>query len=287
MSKSSLPTTRFTIRVGNADQVILTARLNKKGDVYLTTRTGAHYRNPGSSAALYTRINEVHFSIHVSRDSPEQINVITGRLRRSDGQIERSRFHTKAIKSGKAFSFFAIRRCPSLDTETFALKSQTDLTCSLGSYSPEMFSLIFGLFVGAKGVSFDASPTWLNTTQRTFGDVELILAWTFFPFPSSGDGFIRRFSTFDPNQPELLPAGITVEQAKRIIEGHTPEVCIQGFRGHCFQLLDESIRSIWPGPLPKKIEYRPEGCRLFKSGRIGSPEHIAYLKNLARPPARP
>ena len=153
---------------------------------------------------------------------------------------------------------------------------KSDVICSLGSYAPDFFTLVVGLIVGAKGKRFGLTSDWFNIGQRSIGDVELILVWTYLAIPSGGSGLIRRYSTFDPNQPEKLPDGLTVEQAKNLIAGYSPEVCIHSFRKDCFQLMDESVRTIWPGPLPEKIEYKPDALRFYKSGLFR--DYVALMK---------
>ena len=122
MAKSKEILMRFTVPAGGEEHVILTARRNpNNGDIYLTSRSGNKYRDPGKHGPHPANIQEVHITVHPSRESDENINVINSRITRTVGGPIRTRFHTGAIKSGETFSYIMARRCSDVRSPRYSL----------------------------------------------------------------------------------------------------------------------------------------------------------------------
>lgn len=279
MAGASAPRTHFIIRAAGEERLIFSAWEARSGDVYTTTKAGRKYRSPGTLPTGDPEILDVHFSIHRSLDSPTG-NLITSRIERSDNTIERAHHFTNAIKSGQSFSYLMGRRCPNLNSSTFAFTRNAGVYCSFGDYDPGNFSFLFGVFVGAGGKRFELQSDRFNVIQKTFGSVELVVAWTYLNIFSTPSGFITRISTYNPKRPDDMPEGITVKQAEQLIAGYSSQRCVTFFDKDCASMRDEYVRTFWRDIAEDDLEHVKKSCAFLKSGWRTSPEYQEYLADL-------
>jgi hypothetical protein len=238
--------TRLTVMVHNHPRSILS--INEKRDEvtlglsspYFVSKQGRlrkdGYIGPSKIIIPNTppsKVIEHRYSIHPSRESKENINVIKQTQVLETGKTNISRHYTKAIKSGDAFAYIFSRRCGVL-FDPALIPSGKFQDISLGPLDHSRYTLIYGLMVGAPNKLFNPSknhPAEINIKQQEFINVGITIVWTFLGL-ATHPSFMTAHHETEP------PAG---EREKKLMDGLSPDECVSRFTTDAIDFRDEVL----------------------------------------------
>lgn len=223
--------TRFTIVVAGQPRSLFS--IIERGDEvtigmkspYIVNRFGIADHPTETPTIEPSEVREHRFSIHPSRESTKGINVIKMTRVLANGRKDFYRHYTKAIKSGDKFALFYTRRCGRLDRPNFVPTGKFK-NVTLGTYDPEIFTLIYGIAVAAKGLKFDPDLnnfTSMNILEMDFKNIRIIVLWTFLCMPA-------RPYFFSANNLTIPDA------ADALMNGETADACRMQFAKQCVDL---------------------------------------------------
>lgn len=210
---SSKPTWRLVISKDGIPRKLLSARVNRTGDLIISLRPSPRFSStPGNSptaprdAHLHgKRVIDQRYSIHPSRESLV-INAIKQTITLEGPKYLHTRHYTRALKATNKFAPLFHKITGRLDEKSDIHTDDGTPVTSLGSFSNS--TLVFGTFVSRRERQFftnivDADD--FSVAQAVLGEFRLVVFWSFFAMGPFSSAILRHSLTISDAEcpPEL------------------------------------------------------------------------------------
>lgn len=265
---ASAPRSRITIDVDGKARSLASIIEGPRGDLTLTVKAASHYLGTDVNDRR-VRIKQQRFSIHTTDQSPKNVNIFKHTLELDDGRLLDHIHRTSAIKRDLLFAPVFVKRHPDPTSFTYDIGKDHCDNFSLGSFEPQLFTLIVGCFVGPSDKVFRTkSLIDINVEQFTYKRFRLVVMWSFVFMASSFVGKTSHFRT----EPGLYDKGT---------QGLNETACLKFFAAKAELLRLVQLIEMFNADTASTLEWFAEHhSRLFKTGHAGRElqDHIRTLK---------
>ena len=253
-------TVRFTIDVNGQPRTLFSV-VERRNDVTLVLKSAHFNARHGSAVFLEyfpsntsSKIIENRYSIHPSPSS-DSINVIKHTMVLANGDRIHNRNYTQVIKKKERFTLVYCRQCGNIALPRYAAQGKFT-NVSLGSFEPQYFTLMYGVFVGASDAEFAGQyeARILNVLQHKFDKIRIVVFWTFMNIASPPQWLTLFFSTIPPEklEPGIHDYGL----------GLAPDECGPYFGNHINTMKDHLLRP-WLQIIPQTPWLFSEALPIF------------------------
>ena len=167
-------------------------------------------------------IREQHYSVHPSPQLPTE-NVIHWTQVSEMGEAFGRMAYTRAIKAKTRFAFVHNYLIHSLrDSKPVKSNPKADVA-NIGSYNPDLFSVIYSLFVADKDRVFVGMADNFNIFQRVIGNYRVVVLWSYIRFPSYPAGVWTHLPT---RRLELIPSDEERAIMDTYMNGFDEDACV-------------------------------------------------------------
>jgi hypothetical protein len=221
----TMPNQSFTIIVGGQPRLIFWIEEGPRDDLLIILRHPRYIRLdvPGEDPPKKREIENIYFSVHPSRESKTEINVLTSNLKLDDKtQNVRALHYTEAMKQhGRAASVLIVRSS-NLDHDQF-IKNDAEGDYHSGHYDPSHFQLLYQVLVSSKDpTTVLVSNGTTNCKQVDFTEFRITVLWTFVSMGSDISGHLQFFSTLKTEDIDKLPDGDEKTSVTAVAQGFHP-----------------------------------------------------------------
>jgi hypothetical protein len=275
---SSKGVIRFAFSVADKPRLLFSLRQNASGIVTLALPRAEYYVPPAIEGKIpiggnvkKPGISQHKYSIHPSRESIENINVLHHTLV-IGREVFETRQHTKAIKEGKTFALIYCRRCPKLLIPAYNIDKTSGTIVNLASFDEINFTLFYGVYVTATDNEFVLNDPETSVHQEIHFGIRFIIVWTFLSVPAANYAGSLHGVTKPPTDPE---------QENRV-EGYSNAESIGMFKTCVVELThDLFARLEKEQELPVPVIRAMSGnAKYFRTGSRNTPEWKMYERFL-------
>jgi hypothetical protein len=231
------PATLFTIDIrGVPREIFQVQQRSENGDLTIVLRKG-RYRTDSDTYKVKSDGHEYvehRISVHSSPQSKTGINALVHTVNLKDGSEFPTRNYTRAIKATNRFACLITERCRDMNIPSHAISGTKNPLVSLGSYSADLFQLVYGIFVGRADRTFSPG-TLLDQNQIKFiqvpfihplGEYSVVVLWSFIGLPSNGSSNYTSFKTARPEDIETITDPGLQQYLRDAADGYDEEGCL-------------------------------------------------------------
>lgn len=272
MSKSHL---RLTIETEAGPRLLLSIAERKQGDLVLDFKPSPYGREIGSRR-LTGQIASQKFSVHCTPNAADG-NTITHTTVFRDGTSTKHHHFSRAIKQTNSFAPIFVRRFYNLASgDTLTHNSKAEVFC-LGEMQASHFTLMLGVFVGARDRPFEApDDDRISVYQKPFGMFRVVVLWSFFPLPSDETSESAIIMTLPPGTADKS----LYERSFETMEGYSEQECVGFFYNITGGLLSSFVLMGGigpPTPLSKAMVKEAQFCKI---AHVDGEHCRAFAKNV-------
>jgi hypothetical protein len=214
-------TIRYGVRVAGGFRTLFTVIEKPSGELIIPIK-GAERFGPDWGSGK--KVLEQRYSIHPSPKSAE-FNVLKQTINLEGRESISTVALTDAVKAKRGFSILFTRRCQTFADSPPEAINPKQPTYALAEFDPAMFNLIHAIFVGSPESEFDIKDESIVITSWTFIKFKIVVMASLYMLPSHHTTETLHSLTLPPEAAEQQK-----EMRRFLMQGRSPEVCLQQYR---------------------------------------------------------